>query len=329
MIRISLLFILVLFCGSIFGQILVSDKIGGVSLESPPNELQTRDFEPISQINANWVAVIPYGFSRENLPAVHYDSNRQWWGERLDGAAEMISMAKINGLKVMLKPQVWIFRGWVGNYGFDTEQEWKEWETSYSEFILAFANMADSLQVDLFCLGTEYRKAVVERPQFWEDLIDKVKVVFDGNITYAANWDEYEDVGFWDKMDYIGVDAYFPLTETATPLIEELVSAWKPIKSDLKAMSDSLQKPMLFTEYGYRSVDGAAGQQWDLDGRAYNPQAQRKAYLAFFESFWNEEWVAGGFFWKWHFAGRAGGEEDKRYTPQGKPALKIIENTYR
>jgi len=34
------------------------DKIEGLSLESPPFELKTGDFENLNSVNANWVAVI-------------------------------------------------------------------------------------------------------------------------------------------------------------------------------------------------------------------------------------------------------------------------------
>ena len=304
-------------------------RIDGVSLESPPFELNDKRFEVFKEINAEWVAVIPYGFSRENLPKVHYDSEKQWWGERLDGAAEMIKSAKANGLKIMLKPQVWIFRGWVGDYGFNSEEEWMEWESSYTNFILAFANLADSLDVELFCLGTEYRRAASERPDYWIGLIEKVRDVYKGKLTYAANWDEYEGISFWDKLDYIGVDAYFPLSEAKTPGISDLMPAWRDVKSNLKALSDKFSKPVLLAEYGYKSVDRAAGRQWELKGNPLNLEAQRKAYLALYEALWNEPWIAGGFFWKWQFGKGAGGIDDKKYTPQGKPALEAIKNAYR
>jgi len=304
-------------------------KIKGISLESPPFELNLNDYKSLEETNANWVAVIPYGFSPADNPKVHFDSERQWWGERLKGTAQMIELAKSEGYKVMLKPQVWIFRGWVGDYGFETEEEWLEWEESYSEFILTFARLADTLEVELFCLGTEYKNATTVRPDFWIDLVKSVRDNYKGKLTYAANWDEYEHIKFWTELDYIGIDAYFPLSEKVTPNISELLLSWVPEKLHMKTLSDSLKKPVLLTEFGYRSVNGTAGEQWKLSGNPINLEAQRRAYLALFESLWGENWVVGGFVWKWQFRKGAGGVSDSGYTPQGKPALQILREVYK
>jgi hypothetical protein len=304
-------------------------KIEGVSLESPPFELSLNDLDDLSTTNANWLAVIPYGFSPADHPRVSFDDERQWWGEKVDGTRTMIQLAHQKNYRVMLKPQVWIFRGWVGDYGFESEQEWEDWEESYENFIITFAQLADSMGVELFCLGTEYKRATRERPHFWANLIDSVRAVYKGRLTYAANWDEYENIPFWDKLDYIGVDAYFPLSYNETPEMSELLLNWLPVKDKMKTLSDSLKRPILLTEFGYRSVNKAAGNQWKLGSSPFNEEAQRRAYLALFESLWVEKWLAGGFFWKWRFINGVGGENDRSYTPQGKSALKVIQSVYR
>lgn len=311
----------------LFGQS-STDKIKGISLESPPIELNAEDFHTLSSTNANWMAVIPYGFSFSDNPTVYFNSERQWWGERLEGASRMVNLAKKNGYKVMMKPQVWIPRDWVGNYGLDTEEEWEEWEESYKEFVITFARCADSLEVEIFCLGTEFKIATDKRPGYWLNLIDSVRSVYRGKITYAANWDEYQNINFWDKLDFIGVDAYFPLTDKNTPDISELLHAWVPHKLKMKALSDSLGIPLLLTEFGYRSVNGAAGKQWELSEMPLNLEVQRRAYIALFESLWGESWIRGGFVWKWQFNEGAGGREDRRYTPQGKPAMDLLRKIY-
>ena len=83
------------------------------------------------------------------------------------------------------------------------------------------AKIADSLGVEMLCIGTEWKSAVRERPQFWSNVIDSVRKVYQGKLTYAANWDDYDDVPFWSKLDYIGVNAYWPLAKTKTPTIDE------------------------------------------------------------------------------------------------------------
>jgi hypothetical protein len=48
-----------------------------------------------------------------------------------------------------------------------------------------------------------------------------------GKLTYAANWDDFDKVPFWNELDYIGIDAYFPLSNATTPSVLELNDAWQ------------------------------------------------------------------------------------------------------
>ena len=48
-----------------------------------------------------------------------------------------------------------------------------------------------------------------------------------------------------------------------------------------------------------------------------NLEAQSNTMQVLFEEFWNEDWFAGGFLWKWfHNYNDAGGENDSQFTPQ-------------
>ena len=88
--------------------------IFGACLVNPPAPIKSADLAALKEVNAEWVAVIPYGFSRAGLPGVSYDHSQQWWGERTKGNCMMIKYAKENGLKVMCKPHVWVRgQGWV------------------------------------------------------------------------------------------------------------------------------------------------------------------------------------------------------------------------
>lgn len=41
-------------------------------------------------------------------------------------------------------------------------------------------------------------------------------------LNYTTNWDKYQNVPFWKDVDYIGIDAYFPLSENKTPSVMKL-----------------------------------------------------------------------------------------------------------
>jgi hypothetical protein len=307
-------------------------KINGVSFVGPRQEITANELKPISTINANWIAIIPYAFSRAGVPEVSFSYPRQWWGERLDGVGETIRMAKDQNLRIMLKPHIWVRgQGWAGDFDLETEEEWAIWEKSYREYIIAYARLADSLNVELFCIGTEYRKAAVKRPAFWHNLIAQVRQLYKGEMTYAANWDNYENIEFWNDLDYIGIDAYFPISEDKTPTIGDLEQGWQKQKNIIHNFSVYHQKPILFTEFGYQSIDYTSDGHWkyNQDTLSVNAMGQSNAYEAIFKSYWKEEWFAGGFLWKWHSGHDVvGGSVCKRFTPQNKPAEAVIRKYY-
>lgn len=308
-----------------------SSKINGVNFTAPVRKPATNPFNPVLEAQANWTSVVPYAYGRPGRPAVNFDQGWQWWGETSRGTRETIRQAKAKGLKVMVKPHVWIMgQGWAGDFACKTVEDWEIWERDYEAYILTFAKMAEEEGAEMFCIGTEYRKAVIHRSPYWRDLIRKVRRVYSGKLTYAANWDNYEKVTFWDQLDYIGIDAYFPLSNDQTPTTKTLLTAWKPYAKRLQKLHDRTGKPVLFTEYGYCSADYTARQPWSEGGdRALNFQGQIHAYEALYQIFWEKEWMAGGFIWKWfEYHEQAGGAKHRGYTPQNKPVIKTIQKWY-
>ncbi|MFY0652077.1 MAG: hypothetical protein JXQ96_08600 [Cyclobacteriaceae bacterium] len=308
------------------------EKINGVCFVAPRHEVRPEHLAPIKGVNANWIAVTPYAFSRPGEPGVHYNNERQWRGEKVKGCIETIQGAKSLGLKIMLKPHIWVRgQGWAGEFDLPTDDLWKQWESNYSEYILTYAKIADSLNVDMLCIGTEIKLAIQKRPGYWTELIPEIRRHYKGKLTYAANWDNYDKVKFWHQLDYIGVDSYFPICEEKTPEVATLVNNWGDTKSSLSKFSKKHQKPILFTEFGYRSMDYTAAGHWEMDRQeaVLNMEGQKNALEALFKTYWNEEWFGGGFLWKWHSNHKnRGGIEDSRYTPQNKPAEQLVKNWY-
>lgn len=92
-----------------------------------------------------------------------------------------------------------------------------------------------------------------------------------------------------------------------------------------------MKKPVLFTEYGYRSVHFTGKEPWDssrFDGKV-DLEGQNNALTALYQEFWNEPWFAGGFLWKWyHNHSKVGGERNNRFTIQNKPSEQLIKEFY-
>tara|TARA_R110000868_G_scaffold80081_6_gene227665 strand:- start:5334 stop:6335 length:1002 start_codon:yes stop_codon:yes gene_type:complete len=309
-------------------------KINGVSFVASRIEVAQEHVEDVMNLNANHAAVMPLGFIRDlNSPEIIFDSDKQWYGETKKGVTQYINMLHKNEIGVLLKPQIWIWKGeFTGNLKMNTEDEWKILEESYSNFIKAYAEVAEETNTEIFCIGTELEQFVQNRPEYWKQLIIELRAIYKGKLTYAANWDEYTKITFWENLDYIGIDAYFPLSEEMNPTVEELKAGWKNWKEAIAKLSQEKNKQVLFTEYGYRSMNYTAKKPWlvDRNQENVNLEAQVNATKVIIEEFWKENWFAGGYVWKWFIEHKqSGGNSDNRFTPQNKPAEKTIRELYK
>ncbi len=309
------------------------EKLKGVAFVAPRDSLADTTYQPVKRINAGWVALMPYGFTREGTAEFVYSNNNdwKWWGESPRGVAHCVQMAHAQGLKVMLKPHMWAGRGtFTGHFELATEAEWQTFEKGFGEYLLEFARVADSTNVDLYCIATEMHTFVKKRPQFWFQIIRDIKKIYKGKLTYAENWDMYEAVPFWNELDFVGVDAYFPLSDAQSPDLGTLKNGWKPHLRALEKFSTKVQKPILFTEFGYMSSDFAARRPWETDrDRPENEPLQARTYEAFFEEVWQKEWMAGGFVWKWFPDLRKGERARDPFSPQNKAAEQVLGKYFR
>ncbi len=308
-------------------------KINGVSYVSSRDSISEKHVKPLLKIHANYASIMPFGFIRDvSHPDIQYNSKRQWFGETKVGVKQYIKVLKDDGIHIMLKPQIWVWRGeFTGSIKMKTQDDWKILEASYSKFILDYAEVAQEAKVDIFCIGTELEGFIEERPDYWKHLITEIRNIYKGKLTYAANWNEYTKTPFWNELDYIGIDGYFPVSDLKTPTVADCKLGLKRWKTEVKKCYDTYDKPILFTEFGYRSMNFTGKEPWRSDRGIVevNLEAQANATQAFFETFWNEDWVSGGFVWKWyHEHNRAGGPNDPRFTPQNKPVEKIIQDFY-
>lgn len=311
----------------------VAEKINGVSYVASRDAVSQEHIDPVVNINANYAAVMPFGFIRDlKSPEIVHNTERQWYGETRAGAKQYIEMLHKNNIDIMIKPQIWIRHGeFTGHLKMESEEAWKKFEASYESFILEYAELAQEIEVAAFCIGTELNSFVTARPLFWEQLIAKIKTIYKGKLTYAENWDTFDNVPFWKELDFIGIDAYFPLSEEETPSLETLKIGWQPHKKKIYKVYDEVDKPILFTEFGYRSTNYTAKEPWNSNHKIkdVNLTGQTIALQALFDEFWKEDWFAGGFIWKWfHAHDRSGGEENSQFTPQNKPAEELVRAIY-
>jgi hypothetical protein len=243
--------------------------------------------------------------------------------------AAAVANARAVGMRVMLKPHIDLLTdNWRGEIRYSNEADWQAWFASYRRFILRYARFAEANGIGLLCIGTEL-KGTSGRAADWRAVVAEVRQAYDGRIVYAANWDEFESVAWWDALDYVGVDAYFPLTSLTSPTLAQLTAGWQRHITKLEALYARFHKPIVFTEIGYRSVDGANIWPWDWGRSApIDLQEQADCYEAAFRVLWDKPWFFGMYWWAWSTSPNQGGPLDGDYTPHGKPAEAVLTDWY-
>lgn len=176
--------------------------------------------------------------------------------------------------------------------------------------------------------------AWLARPADWRRLIAEVRAVYGGKLTYSANWHrEFEEVAFWDDLDYVGIQAYFPLADKHSPTVEELMAGWRRHLPAIETVARRTDRPVLFTELGYRNSADAAIEPWrwpDWVERMFgatDAETQARCYEAFFRTFWHRPWFAGAYIWKW-FPGRGSRPRGISFSPQGLTAEAVLGRWY-
>lgn len=215
------------------------------------------------------------------------------------GLERAISLAKQVGMKTVLKPHVDMPSGiWRGEISMNSEADWQAWFQSYNDFILHYAQLAEDNGVDMLVIGTELEKTV-QRPE-WTSIIANIRYAYNGDITYSANWDGYELVPFWDQLDYIGISAYFPLTNKFDPDYTELRDKWSEIGTNLDSFANSNGKQIVICETGYQDRDGTNTSPWWISSYV-DEQEQADCYRAMFNSLHNRPTISGIYPWMCYF----------------------------
>ncbi len=238
----------------------------------------------------------------------------------------LVRRARARKLKVLLFPILWVEQRAVGAWrGTLKPDDPEAWWRSYRRFVLHYARLAAEEGAELYSIGSELASLEGEAKR-WRALAEEVRRVFPGRLVYSANWDHYEEVGFWDVVDLVGLTGYYRLTESHDPSQEELTKAWGAIRERLLGFHARVGKPLLFTELGYPSIDGAARSPWDYTGdRPVDTEEQRRCFEAFYATWEAEPALAGVFFWNWF---GPGGLDDRWYTLKGKPAEAVVRRWY-
>ncbi|MCP4203368.1 MAG: hypothetical protein GY769_15730 [bacterium] len=251
----------------------------------------------LKQIGVDSVAIHPYGWVKRN-GIVKFQPAAE-----LEFLGAAVELARKAGVDLFWKPHLgyWGEFAWRGEIEFgQDEAAWRRFFADYEAFIVDQARFAASAGLDLFAVGVEL-EATTHREEDWRRIIASVREVFPGTVVYAANWDRLKRVPFWDAVDWIGVHAYFPLSEAEDPDRALLRSGWEPPLAGLRRLSRAVGKPVLIAEIGYNLNPAAAREPWRYESEdSPESRALRTRLIdVAIERIASEDFVRGMYWWKW------------------------------
>ena len=290
--------------------------------------------DSLNRLGANAISVVPYTFMRgegrvDSLPIPEH------YGAENDSAVlGCIRKAHDRGLQVMLKPQIWVRGSWPGDIDYASEDDWAAFFRAYERWILHYARMAERENIHSLCIGTELRYATLKHPERWRSMIAAIREEYHGTLTYAANWgEEFENLTFWDALDVMGLNSYYPLSvedEPSDSTLRQGALAWMRMADGLSRAHD---RPYWLTEVGFRSVERAwQNPHAEAGEREASLAAQRRCYEALAAAVCSSERLEGMFIWKWpSYLGHQEDREGRRtgFVPGGKPAGEVLQYLYR
>jgi hypothetical protein len=302
-----------------------SDKVRGIVISTHTDGREwgqdsiAETLDEIRAVGADWVAIHPYAGVRGD------GSVRFREFDPADPPAYLtrpIREAHARGLKILIKPHLAYWGSpfaWRGEIEFEDTEQWQRFFREYGEWVAAVARA--TREADGFVVGTELDRTLGHEAQ-WRRIIARVRETTSAPLTYAANWTDYRRVPFWEALDVIGVQAYFPIAHDPDPALAALVAGWGTRMAELREYAERLDRKIVFTELGYNRSLSAAREPWAY--RVDGPEAeelQEQLLGIALRAIEAEPAVVGVFLWKWFAGPHPVGRNFQLATPRLKRAI--------
>ena len=287
----------------------------------------TRELPRMKRDGITWLAIQVAWFQDTNQSVTIRPSSRFTPSDA--SVRSLVALAHRQGMRVFLNPFVNSLQGngWQAKFAPTSPARWFK---SFDAYLAHYASLAQQTRADLFAIGDEFDSldaVPAYRPYWWLQAIAVARRYYHGPIVYGADYPHYQQVTFWQALDDVGIDAYFPLSERPNPSAATLAASWRRYAAEIEAWRKSTgldRKGFIITELGYPSEDGAAAQpgSW-FPRQPVNLALQQHLYEATLSTIAQEPWLRGLFWFWWANPSNPnwqGGTRDNGYTPRGKPA---------
>ena len=267
-------------------------------------DASARAMDEAKAMGATWVSLTPFGRVWDLAPRgmdltfeVPFEENREAVRRAADQAHE-------RGLSVILVPHLWVESGeWRALIDPGDDAGWAAWAAAYRAFLLTWAELARDAGVEMLSVGVELRSWVTtgRAPSFLA-IIEEVRRVYPGLLTYSANWDDVEDTVIFGALDLIGINAFYPLAERKGAAASELAEGGRRVAAKIEALARAWERPVILTEIGYTTRADPAVEPWlwpeSMTQVTIDERAQADAYAALLAPFLDARWCAGFFVWR-------------------------------
>ncbi len=287
--------------------------------------------ERLAELGANGVAILPYAFLADPARPAPIEPPVRPGSETDQAVVHAVRSAQDLGLTVLLKPHIWVRGSWPGEIRMSSARDWDRFFSYYERWIEHYALMAEIHGVPILSVGVELSGAVPGQEERWVALVERLRLVYSGALVYAANWgEEFEGLSFWDAFDYIGVDAYYPLSDDPDASDTELEAGARNMIARLETVHRRHDVPLLLTEIGFASTRGAWIRPWE--GHRSQERSERdqfRSYRAVLAALEGHDWIHGAFWWKWPSDPRRAERFPRGFKPIGKAAEVLLGEWFR
>ena len=289
----------------------------------------TEALEKMKGLGSNAMAIVPYSFIRDKNQPIPFRFSDNAGSENDASIVHSTFQAEKLGMITLLKPQVFAGNSWPGDVEMLKEKDWDAFFNYYRKWIRHYAFLAEIHQMDALCVGVEFTKATLSHEEDWRKIFRSLRGLYQGKLTYAANWGaEFEKVGFWDELDFIGLNCYYPLSKNDTPDKAEMIANFDSIKTKIKKVYAKFKKPIVFTEIGFRSINAPWKNPHAEGDDSFNTADQKLCYEVVFEGIADEPWCGGILWWKFPSYLEYRGIENSAFTPNNKPAEETVKEWF-
>ena len=289
-----------------------------------------KSLEDLAELGTNAVSLTPFGYAKNETESTVYFVLDNTWDETLGGLFKAHEDAQALGMHVMMKPHIWLGNGkWCGEIAITDSGELKKWENAYCQFITYHGLIAELSGMQSLCVAVELPH-MYQHTDMWRRIIRCSRTAFSGSLTYGANWmDEYDGIRFWDDLDFIGIQAYFPLSRSKDETASDFYAHAKELSIRLMGFSRNWNRPIVFTEAGFPSIEyGLMNPHLEDFSQKRSEESQALGYSVLFETLSHQPWFNGFFWWKWESGISSRRNFDKSFHIRGKKAEAVVKNYY-